>query len=93
MIYEVITRGKDGNPAWVRDCILPGIVPDHVFDLMTVEVVERDLGLCRLCDVQGCRCHVFEVLGDYDDCEVGRKMCPILFHDAVRPRWKVDDIV
>lgn len=68
-----------------QDAILPGLIPDHVFDLMVHNVVDEELDLCRLCDVQGSRCHVIEE-------GTGRKLCPILFHDVVKPPWKVSQI-
>jgi hypothetical protein len=68
-----------------RDQILPGIIPDHVFDLMVCDVVKEQLGLCELCDVHGARCHVIEE-------DTGRKFCPVLFVDVVRPPWKVKDL-
>jgi hypothetical protein len=88
MIYGVMVRGKDGYARWVYDSVLPGLIPDHVFDAMVTDVVD-DLGLCKLCDVQGARCHVFEEVQDGNG---GRKMCPILFHDVVKPKWKVEDV-
>ena len=57
----------------------------HVFDLMECDFVDKQLDLCKLCDVQGHRCHVVED-------QTGRKFCPVLFADAVHPPWKVDQI-
>ena len=95
MTYEVMIRKKNGEPEWQRDAILPGLITDHVFDLITCEVVEHQLDLCKLCDVQGARCHVFEVVCDPEtgEDEYNRKMCPILFHDVVHPTWRVRDVV
>lgn len=63
----------------------PDLPPDHVLDLMVVDVVDKQLGLCRLCDVQGRRCHVIEE-------STGRKLCPVLFVDAVHPPWTVEEV-
>ena len=91
MMYGIILRGKDGKPYWFHDSILPGLIPDRVFDLMECSVVDTQLGLCELCDVQGARCHVIdESQGEENPC---RKLCPVLFADAVHPPWKVAQIV
>lgn len=87
MIYGIILRGKDGSGYWFHDSFLPGLIPDHVFDLMVDSVVDEQLGLCRLCDVQGARCHVI------DWSKGGRKLCPVLFVDAVHPPWSVDQVM
>jgi hypothetical protein len=85
-MYGILLWDKDGYAEWFFDSILPGLIPDRVFDLMECDVVDKVLGLCRLCDVQGARCHVIEQGTD-------RKLCPILFADAVHPPWKVGQIV
>ena len=85
MMYGIIIRGEDGWPYWFHDAILPGLIPSHVFDLMVCDVVDKQLGLCSICDVQGSRCHVIEE-------GTGRKLCPVLFADAVHPPWKVEQI-
>jgi hypothetical protein len=95
MMYGIILRGKDGYPYWFHDAILPGLIPDHVFDRRVCRVVDEQLGLCKICDVQGSRCHVFEEVIDGETGEetTGRKMCPVLFADAVKPPWRVDQVV
>jgi hypothetical protein len=60
MMYGIILRGKGGFGEWFYDSILPGLIPDHVFDLMVDSVVDKQLGLCLLCDVHGERCHVID---------------------------------
>ena len=86
MHYEIMLWGGSDRWYWHQDSILPGLIPPHVFDLMECRTVDTVLELCRLCDVQGARCHVIEVPS-------GRKLCPILFHDAVHPSWEVSDVV
>ena len=85
MMYGIILKTKTG-PEWFEDSILPGLIPDHVFDLMVDRVVDEQLGLCRICDVHGTRCHVI------DWSKGGRKLCPVLFVDAVKPPWTVDQV-
>jgi hypothetical protein len=84
MMYWITLQSKKGAVVF-HDSILPGLIPDHVFDLMVDNVVDKELGLCRLCDVQGRRCHVIEE-------GTGRKFCPVLFVDAVHPPWKVAQV-
>lgn len=86
MIYSILLRDENDWAYWHHDSILPGIVPEHVFDLMVARVVDEQLGLCKLCDVHGARCHVI------DDSAGGRKLCPVLFVDAVHPGWTVDQV-
>jgi hypothetical protein len=85
-MYGIILRDRKGHPEWFFDSVLPGLIPDHVFDLMVCDVVDKQLGLCKICDVAGGRCHVIEQ-------GTGRKLCPVLFVDAVKPPWTVDQVV
>ena len=84
MMYGIILQTATG-PEWFHDSILPGLIPDRVFDLMETNHVADVLHLCRLCDVHGTRCHVIEEPS-------GRKLCPVLFADAVKPPWTVDQV-
>lgn len=87
MIYGIwLKRGRHADAFWFEDGILPGLIPDRVFDLMVDTVVDDELGLCKLCDAHGERCHVVEQ-------GTGKKFCPVLFNDVVRPRWKVAEVV
>ena len=86
MTYNIWLKSKRGKIFLYQDSILPGLIPDHVFDLMVCNVVERDLGLCAKCDVEGARGHVLEAGS-------GRKFCPVLFKDVVKPSWMVDQCI
>lgn len=86
MHYWINLYDKKGQVTVYEDAILPGLVPDNVVDMMVDSFVDRELDLCRLCDVKGCRCHVIEI-------PTGRKLCPVLFKDAFNPAWEVEDIV
>jgi hypothetical protein len=85
MHYWIFLTTKSGATVQFKDQILPGVVPDHVLDLMEAMFVEKELKLCKLCDVQGRRCHVI-------DEATGRKLCPVLFVDAVKPPWTVQEV-
>ena len=84
-MYGIILTNKEGLGEWFFDSVVPGLIPDHVFDLMECDVVDRELGLCRLCDVSGARAHVI-------DESTGRKLFPVLFVDAVKPPWTVAEV-
>jgi len=87
MNYGVIVRDKQGHPEWFYDGILPGFIPDTVLDMMVADFVDETLNLCRLCDAEGRRCHVIDFTNG------GRKLCPILFHDALKPKaWRVENL-
>lgn len=73
---------------WIREAMLDGIVPDHVVALMTCESADA-LGLCRICDSGGARCHVLVNIGP----RRYAKYCPVLWHDAFKPTsWRVEDL-
>ena len=82
--YGIWLQGRNG-PVWFTDAILPGFLPPAALDQMEVAFVNEELELCRLCDVNGARCHV--ILDD------GRKLCPVLFKDVANVQWKVCDVV
>jgi hypothetical protein len=85
MTYSIMLYDRKNEAYWYHDSILPGFVPDHVLAMMACDYVEKELDLCRLCDVNGARCHV---IVDPD----GKKLCPVLFADAAKPKWKVSQI-
>ena len=88
MHYSIDLRDSHGERYWFDDVILPGLFPDATFDAMECQVVES-LGLCAKCTEQCFHCHILDWIGEYR----ARKLCPILFHDVVRPTWKLSEIV
>jgi hypothetical protein len=88
------TYHQNGEWYYLTEALLPGIIPNHVFDMMECPFVENELDLCRLCDVQSTRCHIeLERRVGRSKRILRQKLCPILFHDVVKPKWKLDDIV
>lgn len=84
MHYMVMAKQK-----WLYDSFLISPIPYHVLEMMEVQFVEKELELCRLCDVQGARCHVQCYRGD----GWHAALCPVLFWDALKPKkWKVADL-
>ena len=76
---------KNDEPYVFKDYMLDGIIPQRTLELMVANTVEKEIGLCEKCDVHGVRCHVING-------ETGEKYCPILFHDVVKPPWKVSQV-
>ena len=78
-----------------EDYFLPGIIPERVLQLMEANTVDEQLGLCAKCDVHGIRCHVMVQIPEdethYE--EAYKKICPVLFHDVVKPKWKVSQVL
>jgi hypothetical protein len=82
---------KGDDLIWFEESLLPGFIPDHVIDMMRCERVERDLKLCHhvKCE-QAYHCHVLmRVEGDDHTFD---KLCPVLFHDIVKPDWELSEL-
>ncbi len=81
--YSIHVR-QGGKVININDCFLPGIVPVHRIAQTYASYVDEVLKLCASCS--GAICHVIEE-------GTGKKFCPILFADLVRPKWRVKDLV
>ena len=81
-------RKKDEKYGVTRysDYFLQGLIPEYVLNMTLVSYVDEELGLCAACEELPYKCHVIEW-------ETGRKFCPILFHDVVKPKWKISELV
>ncbi len=75
---------RKGKPLWFTGSILPGIIPIHKIAQTYAFYVDDVLGICV--DCSGAICHVIEEGS-------GNKFCPVLFHDLVKPKWKVKDLI
>lgn len=81
---------RDDDLVIFEEALLPGFIPDAVVDMMRCERVERDLKLCRHVGCQQAyHCHVLLATKDPHTYE---KLCPVLFHDVVKPEWKVEEL-
>jgi hypothetical protein len=58
---------------------------------MKADFVRNELGLCEETDCMGNFCHVMIEIKDRPGCFA--KYCPILFNDAVKPKWRVEDLI
>jgi len=56
------------------------------FDLLLANTID-DLGLCKNCEFD-CHCHILRKIarGTWD------KLCSVLFHDLVKPPWKLEEL-
>ncbi len=87
MLYSVgltIEGVNNGCNFWFEDSFLPElIIPERILEMMIVVYVDKNMDICENCDL-GERNHIIR-----DD---GRKYCIVLFHDAFKPRWKIEDL-
>lgn len=96
MHYEIDLLDKNGEPYYFRDVLLDGIIPKHVIEMMDPRFVSNELDLCKECPMD-CHCHVLVLDQDTINKKDGSgesysKLCTVLFHDVVRPKWKLKDI-
>ena len=83
MQYEIMLLNKRTKEAeWFSDAYLPGIIPDRILPALTIDYAEK-WGLCENCGMDT-YCHPIN--------EEGFKYCTILFHDRVKPRWKLSEV-
>jgi hypothetical protein len=69
----------------LEENIIPGlIVPERIEPMLTAQFAEEQLNLCENCEM-ACRCHPID--------RKGRKWCTVLLNDAIRPSWKVEDVI
>jgi hypothetical protein len=86
----VIVKDRQKGHRFHQEDLLDGIVPDHVIDLMSREVVRDDLKLCEICESEGARCHILLWIAP----NTYAKYCPVLWHDVFKPTsWKVKDLI
>jgi hypothetical protein len=81
---------RRGEVICFEDTFLPHILPERSLHYMRCEVVQS-LGLCEDCEVS-CKCHVIMWTKRHGK-DIGEKYCPVLFGDALRPAWKVKELV
>jgi hypothetical protein len=96
MMYEVILR-RGGGLIFFKDYLLDGFVPPHVIDMMWDRFVDEELGLCKNCHDTAYKCHVMQPYREMDyggekPVTAYRKLCPVLFHDAFSPPWKIKEL-
>jgi hypothetical protein len=90
MVYEIILRKRD-KIVWHQESLLPFMYNEALIDGMRAEFLDKE-GYCKACDVKGSRCHV--MIPDRDgDPDTWEKLCPVMFHDVFKPKWKIKDII
>ena len=75
------------NKGWTHYSLLFAPVTERNLINMITANVER-LGICDACDFDS-RAHV---IWWKDEPDRGHKLCPIIFHDAIGPTWKLEDV-
>lgn len=84
MIYWIDLIGKAEEPYVFSDSFLPGIkIPERVIPKLRAEFADDMLDLCVLCDMDW-KCHPIGAHGE--------KYCTIMFHDAIKPSWKLEEV-
>ena len=73
-----------GEPTIFEEALLP-FIPERVVKLTNAQHVDNELGLCELCDMDE-HCHPI-------NSETGEKYCTVLFHDLIKPKWKIKQVV
>jgi len=82
MIYWIFLHTRKGMMRF-EDAFLPGIIPERVLSMCRANFA-YELGLCKHCEMAW-RCHVIDSRGN--------KYCTILFHDVVKPGWKLEQVL
>jgi hypothetical protein len=77
---------KKGEPTLFQDSLLD-IYPKRTLDLMEFNQVPQKLGLCHECNMDT-RTHVALEIDE----RTSKMLCPILFHDVVKPPWKLSEV-
>lgn len=90
--YMITLRGYRGEPYYFKDAWMPEMfIPSRVLSLMLCSFVDKMLGLCKYDCPLACHCHVCVRIPQQHD--IYWKFCTVLFHDAVKPQWKLEDVV
>jgi len=80
-----LVQGRDSEPLVFEESVLPLVLPDRIADMMVDQFVDRELGLCRECPM--------DEHGHPIERGTGRKFCTVLLHDAIKPRWRMRDVL
>jgi hypothetical protein len=84
MFYWITIIGKNGEPVEYEDSFLPGIkIPDRIILLLRADFADNVLELCELCHMDR-HCHPIGSRGE--------KYCTILFYDAIKPIWTLEQV-
>jgi hypothetical protein len=86
MTYDV-TLKKHGEIIFFTESLLDGLFDKELVLHTRADFIER-LGLCDTC--YGCMPHI--ICNDVDPEGYTNKFCPILFHDLIKPSWKLQEV-
>ena len=90
MQYWIYLKKKPYKPDFdckiFEECFLPGMrIPLRIEELLTAQWVEQYFP--EWCSHCGLDSHPHPIRPD------GSKFCTILLHDAVKPKWKIEDVL
>ena len=84
MTYDIIFM-KQGRISFFHDSLLDGLFDKELLLHTRTDFVEK-LGLCDKC--YGRMAHI--ICNDIDPGGYTNKYCPVLFHDLIKPTWKLE---
>ena len=90
MIYQVILRRK-GDPVWITEHILDFYKSE--IEMTECSFVKNELKLCEICHETSDLAYRTHVMIKIENTDWWSKHCPVLFHDIVKPKWKVKEIL
>lgn len=74
---------RRGKVFQFKDRILKSV---YDFDLLLADLAD-ELGLCKDCPFD-CVCHVLRKINE----NTWDKLCSVLFHDLIKPPWKLEEL-
>jgi hypothetical protein len=90
--YHIMLDIEDA-PLWFSDAFLPGFFPARDVALCWDRAVDSELGLCKHDCQMACHCHVcIPVVNGNNRYRCDRKFCIVMFHDLMKPKWKLEDV-
>lgn len=96
MHYEIDLKSKtynqDGDWYHFSDSILPFMYNETLIEGMRSEFLDKT-GVCKDCHDMCYRCHVMVPVDPEDPYSPLFKLCPVMFHDVFKTKWKLTDIV
>lgn len=88
MYYSVALKApsydEDTEWSFSEDNFIDNVIVPKEKEVLFKSETSEFLGLCGKCEMACCS-HPLD--------EEGRKWCSVMFHDLIRPKWKLRDLV
>lgn len=84
MLYDIIDK-----KAKTHTYNIFSYIPKHVLAMMEATYVRENLELCEKCNLDSV-CHI--LLYENENKNIATMLCPVLFHDALKPEWKIEQL-